>query len=294
MTRPPTGLAELDEDGLLGLGDGVDGREQHEERDEGGRDDGQGRLHWLPPPSRLAVELEQRQDALGLLVEDRSSCPSLGISCAHGLEVDALARHRRGLPVLLVEGVEALGVALGVVDALEGVALGRAHRLLGLALGLGHRLVVLGPGVVDGALLLLDGLVDLVEGGLHRVGRVHVLQHELLHLDADAVEVAEPLQLLLGLERDLLAADGQDLVDAVVAHHLAHGGLGHVAERLGHVAHVEQVLARVLDPVLDDPLDHRDVQVAGEHQRLAQRLRRVGGELGARGGPQRCGSRTPS
>ena len=127
---------------------------------------------------------------------------------AHGLEVEAPARDGGRLPVLLVEGLEALGVAHRVVLALEGVALGRAHRLLGLALGLGHRLVVVGPGLVDGPLLLLDGLVDLVEGGPHRVGRVHVLQDELLDLDAHAVELAEPLQLFLRLARDLLAADG--------------------------------------------------------------------------------------
>ena len=114
---------------------------------------------------RLTLELKEGQDALGLVVEDQLAA-ELGQDLRHRLEVDALARDRGRLPVFLVERVEALGVALGVVHALERVAFGGAHRLLGLALGPRHRLVVVGPGVVDGALLLLDGLVDLVEGGL--------------------------------------------------------------------------------------------------------------------------------
>ena len=80
-----------------------------------------------------------------------------------------------------------------------------------------------------------------LNAGLHRVGRVHVLQHDLLDLDAGLVAVAQPLQLLLGVERDLLAADREHLVDAVVAHDLAHHRLVHVAEGLGHVADVEEV-----------------------------------------------------
>ena len=209
---------------------------------------------------------------LRALVENQLSA-HLRQDRAHRLEVDAPPRHGGRLPVLLVQGLEALGVAFGVVDALERVALGRPDGLFGLSLGPRDRLVVLGPGVVDGALLLLDGLVDLVERRLHRVGRVHVLEDELLDLDADPVQLAQPLQLLLGLERDRLAADRQDLVHAVVAHDLAHGRLGHVPERLGDVAHAEEEGARVLDPVLDDPLDHRDVEVAREHLRLGDASR---------------------
>ena len=256
--------AELGEDGLLGLA-----RRCRRTRTAGaatttaGDDDGQRALHGF---TSVVSPSSWRRGRTPLAFSSRITLrPELGQQLRHRLEVDALARHRRRLAVLLVERLEALGVALGVVDALERVALGRAHGLLGLALGPRHRLVVVGPGVVDGALLLLDGLVHLVEGGLHRVGRVHVLEHELLDLDADPVEVAQPLQLLLGLQGDRLAADGDDLVHAVVAHHLAHGRLRHVAEGLGHVAHVEEELARVLDAVLDDPLDHRHVQVAGEH-----------------------------
>ena len=77
---------------------------------------------------------------------------------------------------------------------------------------------------------------------------------------------------------DRLAADGEHLVDAVVADDLAHRRLGHVAERLVHVAHVEEVLLGILDPVLHDPLDDGDVEVAGEHHATR---RAVSGDGGA-------------
>src|SRR5450759_3364153 len=227
------------------------------------------RLHFLP----LALELEEREDASRALVENQLST-HLRQDRAQRFEVDAPPGHAGRLPVLLLQGLEALGVPFGVVDALERVALGRADGLFGLSLGLRNRLVVLGPGVVDGALLLLDGLVDLVERRLHQAGRIHVLEDELLDLDADPVQLTKPLQLRLGLKRDRLAPDGQDLVHAVIAHDLAHGRLGHVPERLGDIAHAKEVCRRILDPVLDDPLDHRDVEVSRANLRFGDGLLR--------------------
>ncbi len=73
---------------------------------------------------------------------------------------------------------------------------------------------------------------------------------------------------LLGLGRDGLAPHGQQLGDAVIAHHGAHGRLGHEAEGLLHVAHSEQVLVRVRNLVLNDPLDRGHVKIPGQHHRL--------------------------
>ena len=111
-----------------------------------------------------------------------------------------------------------------------------------------------------------------MKGRLHFIRRVDILKHELLDLDAVAVVIAELLKRFLGLQSDGLAAHGQNLVDAVVTHHFAHDGLRHVPEGVGDAAEVEQVFVGILDAVLDDPLDHRDIEVAGEHERFLLRL----------------------
>src|SRR3546814_14866842 len=58
------------------------------------------------------------------------------------------------------------------IDSLEPVAVRLADALILLALGQRDHLVVIAPGFVDQLLLLLLGLVDLVEGFLHRLGRI--------------------------------------------------------------------------------------------------------------------------
>src|SRR4029453_15877255 len=58
------------------------------------------------------------------------------------------------------------------------------------------------------------------------------------------------------------------LLPAWVAHHPPHARLGHAPEGVPGLAQVEQPELRVLDPVLDDPLHHRHVQVPGEHLRF--------------------------
>jgi predicted SprT family Zn-dependent metalloprotease len=84
------------------------------------------------------------------------------------------------------------------------------------------------------------------------------------------------LQQLLAVDLDLLPADGQDFVDAVVAHDLAHHRFVHVTERRRisppgsavEVPDLEQILVGVLHLVLHDPLDDRNVEVASQHQRF--------------------------
>ena len=127
-------------------------------------------------------------------------------------------------------------------------------------------MVELGARFVDELLALLDGLVDLVERRLHGVRRVHVLEHDLLDVDADPVGVAELLQDFVGLGGYAGAAGRNDFVHAVVPHDLAHRRFGHVAKAQLRRAHIEQKCARVLDPVLHDPLDDGNVQIAREHQ----------------------------
>ena len=72
----------------------------------------------------------------------------------------------------------------------------------------------------------------------------------------------------LGFGGDRLAPHGQKFGDAVIAHHGAHGRLGHEAEGFLHVAHAKKVLVRVRYLVLDDPFDRRHVEVPRQHHRL--------------------------
>src|SRR5262249_282241 len=77
---------------------------------------------------------------------------------------------------------------------------------------------------------------------------------------------------ILGLGGDRLSSYGQELSHAVIADHLAHGCLGHDPESLVHVAQPEQILVRIADLVLDDPLDRSHVEIAGQHERFRIRL----------------------
>ena len=74
------------------------------------------------------------------------------------------------------------------------------------------------------------------------------------------------------MERNGLAADGQDLVHAVISDHLSHGGLRHIPEGGGDVPHVEQECIGVIDLELHDPLHDPHVEIAGQHERLLQKL----------------------
>jgi hypothetical protein len=91
----------------------------------------------------------------------------------------------------------------------------------------------------------------------------------LLDVDPGPVAVAQRLELVLGLDLDRLAPDGQNLAHAVVAHDLAHAALRHVPQGIAHGSHVENVLVGVGDAVLNDPFHVGDVQVTREHARLA-------------------------
>ena len=62
------------------------------------------------------------------------------------------------------------------------------------------------------------------------------------------------------------------LGDGSVADHFPHDGFVHITEGFLDIADAEQVLVRVRNAVLHDPLDHRDVEVTGEHERLVLEL----------------------
>ena len=70
------------------------------------------------------------------------------------------------------------------------------------------------------------------------------------------VELA--LQQAQSLNGDLVAF-ADDFVDAAVAHHEAHGGLGHIGEQLAHVGDFEKVVVGIFDAVLHNPWNDGDV-----------------------------------
>ena len=95
-----------------------------------------------------------------------------------------------------------------------------------------HDVVRVGLAFVLQPLAILARLDGVVERRLHLVGRLHVLQRDLLHEHAGAVAVEDLLHQLLGLLRDLLAAFVQREVHLALADDLADRRLGDVRDDL--------------------------------------------------------------
>ena len=58
---------------------------------------------------------------------------------------------------------------------------------------------------------------------------------------------------------------GDDFVDRSVSHDLAHDAFGGVAQGGIGVTYFEQIVVRLFDSILNDPLDERGIEVAGHH-----------------------------
>ena len=213
------------------------------------------------------VERQVEQAAAGLLVDQH-----LGRVAEHRLhhvEVEALARDAGRLLVLDEDLAEARRVALGALHDLGLVAVGLLEQPRRVAAGARHDVVGVGLALVPEALAVLAGLDRVVERRLHLVGRLHVLQRHLLHVDAGLVAVEHLLHQLLGRLGDLLAALVQHEV------HLApcRRPRGSPSARLKRddqvgLADVEEVVLGALEVVLDRELDVDDVLVVGQHQRF--------------------------
>jgi len=198
----------------------------------------------------------------------KSAASNCSVDGLHGLEEDAPARHLGRPPIGHVDLLEENRVAARAVDAVDGIALGLFDDLGGLSARSRDDPVVVSSRFVDRPLALLFGLVDLVERRFDGIRWIDVLQDDLVDHDAGLVAVAQLLQLDLDLVLDLQPADGDDLVHRSVTHHRPHHGLVHVAEGLGDISDLEEVLVGIRDAVLSDPLDDGHIEIAGEHQRL--------------------------
>src|SRR5690606_6006388 len=145
----------------------------------------------------------------------------------------------------------------------------------GRAAGTRDHVIGVGLALIDQALTVLRGLVRVLEGGLHLLGRLRLLDRHVDHADAYRVSVEDALDLRERVDRHLLLLLVEHLVDALAADDLAHRGLGRLAnDLLGNRTQVvvEKVVARVADPVLDRELKVDDALVKSQDQRLAQRL----------------------
>jgi hypothetical protein len=230
-----------------------------------------------PPRRRLparalhqAIERQIEQVAAAAVVHH--DLAGRGEHLLHGLYVDAFARHRGRLGVLGEHLAEARGIALGARDHALAVAVGLLLQARGGAARARDHVVGVGLALVLLALAVLAGFHRIVEGRLHLLGRLRVLDRHRAHLDAGAVAVVDRLHEVARLVGDVNLRLAQDLVHRALADHLAHRGLGDLHRRLVGPAHVEGEIARVLHYVLHRELQVDDVLVVGEHQRLFEHL----------------------
>ena len=188
----------------------------------------------------------------------------------HGVEVEPLGRDVLGLGPLLVDLIEALGVAARAGDDLGLVGLAALDDRFGLALGPRQHLVAIGVGLVDALLLVGTRRLDVAEGRDHLLRRVDAQQLDVGDAHAQPIFVEDALQQLLGVLLDAAAALGLGILQVRPADDLAHGGLGAGAHVLFRITHVEGVLEDVLDLPQHGELDVDDVLVAGQHQVLGR------------------------
>ena len=183
------GLAELSDDHLLGFIDDIRGAVQQQKSHENHGEAEE--CSYCSLAGLLCARLEgferkERKNAFGILVEkDLAAC--LWQHSLHGLEVHALTRDLGRAPVRLVKRLEAFRITLAAIDPVERIALGLQNRLFGLAAGARDDLVVLGPSFVNQPVALLLCLVDGIPGGLDRVGRIHILQDDLVDRNSGVV-----------------------------------------------------------------------------------------------------------
>ena len=63
-----------------------------------------------------------------------------------------------------------------------------------------------------------------------------------------------------------LGAFGQDFVDAAIADDKTHRSLGHIAQQPGDILHLEKIVVRVFNPVLNNPGDNGHIEIPRQHQ----------------------------
>ena len=184
-------LAELGDDRLFRLGHGVEVDEIVASTMIASAPPISHDRGFTAPPSagRLLrrAQREQRQDAPGLLVEDQLLAHARQ-HLRQRLQVEARARHVRRLAVCSSSAMKrcASPLARFTRSRRSPPPPGSSARPARAHAGSPG---CIRPRLIDRALALLDRLVDVVERRLHRLGRVDVLQHQLLHGDAVVVAV---------------------------------------------------------------------------------------------------------
>jgi len=224
--------------------------------------------------------LKEGEESGGVIVEnDLAIDPAQ--DARHGFEIEPGARDLRVLIVFFEERGETRDVPFGLIDPFEGVATGFENFLAGLAAGARNDPVVFLLGDVDRFLAFLLGAVDFIERGLHRAGRVDVLELDLIDVSAEFIFLDGFLDIFQHLDFHLLPAEGEHFINSAVADHFPHDRFGEGAQGEGGVANPKEILIGIVDSVLDDPFDKGGVEITRDHQALKLRivagLVRVGG-----------------
>src|SRR3972149_4194733 len=126
----------------------------------------------------LLGQIQQGQNS-GLLLVQNPLLANARQALVHRLEIHAIARNARRLPILRIDGLESGGLSLRAIHALGGVTFRRLDRLLADSPRPRDLLVVFGPGSVDKLLLLLDRLVDFVAGSARLCCRLPLRSRKL-------------------------------------------------------------------------------------------------------------------
>ena len=107
---------------------------------------------------------------------------------------------------------------------------------------------------------------------MHLFRRAHtgLLQVDADHFDTHPVAVEHGLHQRTDTRRNLVALFRQSCAHRHVAHHLAHCGFGGLHHCAGRVFALEQIGARIVQPVLHREFDLDDVLVGSQHRGFTQ------------------------
>src|SRR5438067_1716620 len=154
--------------------------------------------------------------------------------------------------------LESEAYANGIVPVAQGAALRDGNDAVGVGLGL-----------EDEALLVGLRLVGVALRGDLCAGHLHVLEARRRERSAGVVVLERMLDELLRTPGDLRPGRAdQQLVQCAASHDLADRALAHLGQRRFRIVHLEQLLHRIHELVLNREVQLDQVYVGGQHPGL--------------------------
>ncbi|CAJ3293019.1 Uncharacterised protein [Burkholderia pseudomallei] len=209
----------------------------------------------------------QIQHAVARLVAD-VHLRRVRIDLLHRLEIHPLADHRGRLRVLRVDLLEAFRVALGLRDDALGVRLRVVDHLRRVALRARQQFACIRLRGVLRGLAVLTRFRDVVDGGLHLLGRRNALHGHARHDEARAVAVEVALDRFRKRVAQCVAILREHLVRAPRTDDLAHRRLRGLRYAALGIDGVKQIVGGRPDPILNGEAHVDDIGVAREHRRV--------------------------